>query len=161
MLERYFSHLEGEIDQQVPIFSNLRYRNKRMYQWAREGKAYLVPEYRRKKKIYASELKSIEYVTVTFLKNEIPKKIKQVSGDFRQVQIMQDWEQTLSLIEERFSDTGAFPFFNATISSEKGTYVRSIIQAMGKHIGIPATTWSIQRTRIGKYSADSADHPLD
>jgi len=44
--------------------------------------------------------------------------------------------------------------FTADVGS--GTYIRSLVEELGRHLSLPATTYSLRRTRIGDFSIDNA-----
>jgi tRNA pseudouridine55 synthase len=48
------------------------------------------------------------------------------------------------------------PLFTIQVSVSKGTYVRSLANDMAQRIGLPATTYRLERTKIGSLSLESA-----
>ena len=156
-IARVISSYQGKIEQEVPIFSNMRYRNKRMYQWAREGKAYLVPRLIRERFVYEIRLDSFELVLVADLFEQIISDLSLVTGDFRQEKIIQFLKTVVPPILDRFGKDFTLPVFTITATCEKGTYIRSIVHSIGDRLGFGAVTRSIKRTQVGEYSLDDCD----
>lgn len=47
-----------------------------------------------------------------------------------------------------------YPFFSLRVECSSGTYIRTIIDDIGKDIGVPCVAYSLRRTRIGEYCLD-------
>lgn len=97
------------------------------------------------------EIKSIELIGQKILsKVELEKYIQDsitlVSGDFRQKEILEIWDRKLA-------ETSAlqFPVISIKVSCTSGTYMRSLANAIGEKVSIPALALNIKRIRIGKY----------
>lgn len=146
--EQFIVAHTGSVRQQVPIFSNMRYRDKRMYQWAREGQAHLVPPLFRERVIHAIEYTGYRSIAAQELHEQIRSKVQTVHGDFRQKEILAAWESVF----DRLPAERSFPILQCEVTCESGTYVRSIAHALGEHIGLGAVSWHIRRTVIGKYT---------
>lgn len=75
--------------------------------------------------------------------------ISRVKGDFRQHEILTLWKEILlnGTLTDYFIGR-----FSAHVSS--GTYIRSLVNDMGKTLGCGATTLSIKRTRVGDYKIE-------
>ncbi|MCA9397824.1 hypothetical protein KC573_03265, partial [candidate division WWE3 bacterium] len=156
-IESVIDNYRGIIEQEVPVFSNMRYKNKRMYQWAREGKAYLVPKLVREREIHSLTLDSIDFIRITNLKEFVLEDITLVRGDYRQGKILKEWNNLLRLLEGKFGTSLLFPRVTITATCEKGTYIRSIIHSLGQSFGIGAMTTAIHRIKVGEFSLDAAE----
>lgn len=75
--------------------------------------------------------------------------ISRVKGDFRQHEILALWKEILLNGKPADYFLGKF---SAHVSS--GTYIRSLVNDMGKTLGCGATTLSIKRTRVGDYKIE-------
>lgn len=144
------SNFVGEVMQTVPVFSNMRYKNKRMYQWAREGKAHLVPELQRQREISSFTIHQLQYLTWHEWYSHVVRKITLVKGDFRQEAIAARWAQAHQALHKHSGL--ALPLVSATLQGASGTYVRSVVHAIGQQLGVGATTWHITRTAVGPYT---------
>lgn len=151
--EQFIRTYIGSVRQRVPIFSNMRYRDKRMYQWAREGNAHLVPPLFRERTIYEVEYGGIRVITAQELYAAIRSKVGVVHGDFRQAEILNYWETVFG----RLSGEMTFPIIRCTVTCESGTYVRSIAYALGEHTGLGGVSWHIKRTQVGEYALSEAE----
>jgi len=76
--------------------------------------------------------------------------ISKVKGDFRQSQILSLWKEIL-IGSDRDYFLGRF---SAHVSS--GTYIRGLVNDMGKTLGFGAITLSIRRTRVGDYKIEDS-----
>lgn len=72
--------------------------------------------------------------------------IRRVSGDFRQTEILEQWDRYLQLYPEQLVTIAKI---RTTVSS--GMYIRSLAVALGKVFDGPALALSINRTEIGEY----------
>ncbi len=139
--------LVGKMIQKFPPYSSKPVKGKPLVFWAREGRLdeIEIPS----KEI---EIKELEVLGTRFTEDwhEVEKKILggigQVKGDFRQDEIIKLWQGM-------FSDVGVSGFLVSKIRivCSSGTYVRGLVDDMGKALGIGATVLSLVRTRIGDY----------
>jgi len=81
--------------------------------------------------------------------------ISKVNGDFRQNEILILWNKILfgSGFPSPDQGEGRVGYFLGRFSAEvsSGTYIRSLVNDLGKTLGCGATTLSIKRTRVGDY----------
>ncbi len=138
---------KGKMMQEYPPFSSPRVQGKPLFYWAREGRLneIKIP----KKKI---EIKEIEVIGKYEIKsndllNEISNRLTNVSGEFRQIEILNEWEKLLKKEME-------FEILKFRINCSSGTYVRSIANKMGNDLGIGGIAYKIKRTKIGKFKVD-------
>jgi tRNA U55 pseudouridine synthase TruB len=80
------------------------------------------------------------------LLENIEKSVSLVKGDFRQERILHLWRDTLRVLYGMSFDVATI-----NIHCSSGTYVRSLSNELGEHLGIPALAMRILRTRVGKY----------
>jgi len=84
--------------------------------------------------------------------------ISKVKGDFRQHEILTLWKQILlpspsqgeGLGGRRENEVSYLGRFSAHVSS--GTYIRGLVNDIGKTLGVGATTLSIKRIRVEDYN---------
>jgi tRNA pseudouridine55 synthase len=81
--------------------------------------------------------------------------ISRVNGDFRQEEILTLWRK---IIFEPSNDQGKTQFFLGCFSAHvsSGTYIRSLVNDMGKTLSCGATTLSIKRMRVGDYKVEDS-----
>lgn len=152
VLAEYITGYVGVHEQQVPIFSNMYYKNKRMYAWARAGQAHLVPPLFRQRTIDSHEFFSLKKLAPSHILEHIITRVGRVHGDFRQQMILQGWHDTFQLVTKRTGDQQMYTLWDAEVEVEKGTYVRSIVDHVGNTFGCGAVTWAITRTAVGTYT---------
>jgi tRNA U55 pseudouridine synthase TruB len=85
--------------------------------------------------------------------------ISRVRGDFRQTEILELWKEYLLGSSPPLLNLGEgsgvrLGHFSAHVSS--GTYIRSLVNDIGKTLGCGATTLSIKRTRVGDYKIEDS-----
>ena len=89
--------------------------------------------------------------TAEELHRDIEQRITVVKGKFRQEEIMIGWKH---YFHEYANSTFPVLTLHTTVSS--GTYIRSLVHAIGMHLGIPTMTLRIVRTHVGSYAANQA-----
>lgn len=81
-------------------------------------------------------------------KQQILDKLKSiystVSGDFREAEVMQSWEQTS--VQECTA-------FNFRLEVSSGTYIRTLSDHLGKLLTVPTTLFDLDRVKIGNFEA--------
>lgn len=79
------------------------------------------------------------------LYTSIEQRLSVVQGNFRQKEIMKQWNKILYQSKETFS------VYKCLLSCRSGTYVRGIVNQLSKDLGIPMLTFSIKRISIGNH----------
>ena len=115
-------------------------------EWKRKGSRQKVKGYLGR--IYRFDLKNknsfIEFVKNDDLEKYIEESIAIVKGDFRQKEILKEWDNVLSK-----TTLNEFSIISIKISCTSGTYMRSLANTIGEKIGIPALALNIKRTKVG------------
>ncbi|MDC0449237.1 hypothetical protein OAL67_01380, partial [bacterium] len=93
--------------------------------------------------IYSIELLDLQFTNFQRLKQEIIEKIKNVEGDFRQEEIIKQWQDV---------SVGACRGMSLRVTMSKGLYVRSLSQDIAKKLGTVGFVTSLIRTKNGTYS---------
>ena len=75
--------------------------------------------------------------------------ISNVSGDFRQAEILGIWAEKLN-----DKSDGQFKTITLRMSCGSGVYVRSIANELGVSLGVPALALKIVRTKVGDYTLE-------
>ncbi len=142
-IERFLESIRGKQTQKYPPFSSKTLDGKPLFELAKAGKLdeSKLPEH--EIEIYEADFIKSYWIKGKNLKIDIFKRISLVKGDFRQEEILKKWgELLLGREEERF----LISKFKVVCSS--GTYIRGIVNSLGKKIGYPALAYQIKRTRI-------------
>ena len=95
--------------------------------------------------IYKLQFHKLDTLNSKELFGRLLMDISKVKGDFRQTQILSLWKEML-LGSKRSYFLG---HFSASVSS--GTYIRDLVNNIGKTLGCGATTLSIKRNKVGNY----------
>ncbi len=119
---------------------------KPLFQWAREGKIseVLIPKH--KVEIFEAQYIGRRLIPKDELLKEIISKVENVSGDFRQKEIIERWKEILKDSEEK-----EFIIDKISIKVSSGFYVRQFVSDLGRSFDASATTFHIKRTKIGNY----------
>lgn len=133
----------GELTQEYPMYSSKTVAGKQLWNYARSGEEVEIPK--RRVKVKSLKLGKITTINQEKLFKNIEKRIKKVSGDFRQKEILKLWKKKLVTRE------GKFFVADFEIKCSSGTYVRGIANSLGEKIDIPALAFYIERTRVGKW----------
>lgn len=147
-IEKNLKHFTGKFMQSYPMYSSKTVKGKPLFTYARKGEVVKSPEH----EINVKSLKFLKMRNISgkkFLDN-IERRIKKIKGDFRQKEILKIWCKNLSVKHLVFNSRFLVADFHVKCGS--GTYVRGIANSLGEKIGIPALAFSIQRTKIGKWS---------
>lgn len=137
--------------QQYPPFSSKTVQSKPLYWWAREKRLHEITIPSHPITITSLSLQELKEKKGQEVATEAIVNIQKVFGEFRQKEILKDWQE--------FKTTNAnfpFPTATCTITCSSGTYVRSICHELGEALGCGAIATSIKRTRIGTYTLDHA-----
>ena len=136
----------------LPPYSSYKIKGKPLFQWAREGKLDEIKIPMRQTKINSAEMLSLSEVSGKKLLNAIKQKISLIKGDFRQKEILKQWQK---MLPELCSSSKMVTFWIAKIkiSCSSGTYIRSIAHYLGKELKTGASFAGIEttRTKVGNF----------
>lgn len=137
----------GKQRQQQPKFSAQRVNGKSAFDLAKQQQKFEIKT--NDIEIFSLKMFDSKYIEIEKLEKVISKKISLITGDFRQSEILKNWQKTfLELSDE--STSLLIINFEAIVS--KKTYIRSLVRDLRNLINIPMTTFSITRTNEGPYS---------
>jgi tRNA U55 pseudouridine synthase TruB len=142
--EKLLKKFEKTFKQKYPRFSSKTVKGKPLFQISKEEGICDddIPE--KEVRIKKIDFKSFGLVSKKYLHDFILESVFSVKGNFRQNMIWLKWEQTL----EKFPDI-TLPTLTIKVSCTSGTYMRSLAQAIGAEIGLPALALKIKRISIG------------
>jgi len=58
---------------------------------------------------------------------------------------------------KRMREEGDSVVLSATLEVSSGTYIRSLAEEVGRRLGIPASVYSLRRTKVGEFSISDAE----
>lgn len=152
LLIEYVAQLVGMQTQKYPPFSSKPLEGQPLFVKARKGELgnFELPEH--KVEVFSALLEKTSRITGEHLLAEIETSIARVKGDFRQERIVALWQDNLRVLYGLSFDVATI-----TIHCSSGTYVRSIANELGEHLGVPALAMRILRTRVGKWKVRQSE----
>jgi tRNA pseudouridine(55) synthase len=147
----------GQQVQTQPRFSAQRVSGKSAFDLAKNQVKFIA----NKNKI---NIKSLEIISSKFIDLEkihlyLQKNIAKVVGDFRQEQILQQWQATISKLQN--DQIFSLPIIKIRAQVTKKTYIRSLCRDISKALNLPGIAFSITRTENGPYSRESCATPTN
>lgn len=133
----------GKFSQKYPTFSSKTVGGVQLHELSRKGEVVEIPEH----EVSLCEVKDVSIMKITgedVLKNAL-FSVDLVSGDFRQEEIKNKWNASLS------GQNFEFDLFRMELMVSSGFYVRQFASDLGKKLGVPALAYSIKRTRVGEW----------
>ncbi|GIW58845.1 MAG: hypothetical protein KatS3mg086_130 [Candidatus Dojkabacteria bacterium] len=145
-LKKLVSELNGvELMQQYPPYSSKTVNGKPLFWWARNNKLNEIQIPQKKVKIYSLNIIKLSKMSSKEVLIENQKRLSLVRGDFRQLQIKNNWEEKLQFLNCQFIVCK----LEAKVSS--GTYIRSICNLIGPKLNSCAIAWEIERIQVGSF----------
>lgn len=149
---RQISHVmknyQGAIIQTYPPYSSKTVNGKPLYWWAREGKLSEITLPTKKVHITSLSLLAPTSLPAKECIDEIKKRVTTVKGNFRQQAVLNDWEQ----LEGALPRDHSLPLISCEATVSSGTYIRSLIAAIGNDLGCGAVAYRIKRTQVGNFT---------
>lgn len=130
-----------EYAQRIPDFSARRVQGSSAFSRAREKQT--VSPRSRMVTLSSISVDDQQYLSADEVLRIQQQRVAAVSGDFRQAEIIDDWQQ--QLLTQQYLCT------SHTVTTAPGFYVRQLTQDIAARVGTPACTWSITRTQNGPF----------
>mgnify|MGYP001608922374 CR=1 FL=1 len=141
-LKKKIKNFRGKYEQKIPKYSSYKIDGKPMFYYARKG--IDVQEIKKNVYIKKIEINSIYKISSKKLLKFIINKINNVNGDFRQSEILDNWNNILR--EDEY-----YLVVDLNVECSSGTYIRAIAQDLGSKINCGALLLSLKRIRVGKF----------
>lgn len=147
VLQQKLEKYQKTFMQKYPAYSSKTVQGKPLWLHSRDGTSdqILVPQ--REVSIYEVLLLKISEISKIEILKHINQRIKKVSGDFRQEEILTLWKERIADI----SELKTFPIARIKVKCSSGTYMRTLANQIGEDFSVPALAWSITRTELGEY----------
>lgn len=141
----FINNNSKKLTQSYPPYSSVKVNGKPLYYWTRKGIEVTVPQ----KEVIVKKFELIKSYSIDSfdLKKTVFSRVNLVNGDFRQDEILKAWNKFLK--EKEYFQILKFRFICSS-----GGYVRSLVNELGNYLGTGATTFSINRTKIGDLDLD-------
>ncbi len=141
----------GEYDQESPAFSSKTVHGIPLFEHARKGTLpSTLP--RKRVTIESIDLLNIDaaYSREALLSN-IQESIHCVTGDFRQEESMNRWNELFAQQKQDY-----YVVVRCVVSASSGTYMRSLADRVGKKYGVGGIGLRIVRSRLGDFAFEKS-----
>jgi len=136
----------GEFKVPYPPFSSKPVSGKPLFRWARENRLHEIDIPNTKGHINKIEYLKTRHISALDLLKIVSNKINNISGDFRQKEIIKTWEDSLDVRKDQ-----NFAVATVRVWCESGTYMRSLAHLSGEKLGTGAIALYILRESVGGY----------
>ncbi len=153
-MENLLHSFTGKKMQAYPPYSSKTVSGKPLYWWARQNRLDEIETPRKEIEIYSLELLAKEKIMIQELRFLIQERISKVNGDFRQKEILREWNKFFNDIT--LKQYNNFPVMHCRVTCSSGTYVRSLSHEIGKQLGASGIALQIIRTKVGEYTIEEA-----
>lgn len=150
-LKKEMENLRANAFLPLPPYSSYKIKGKPLFQWAREARLAEIEIPKREMKIYDTNLIDSYEMSADKLKETVFYKISLVNGDFRQEEILNQWQKTFSSAGNK-----EYQIVKVKIHCSSGTYIRSIANELGKNSGSGAILLNLARLRVGDFKAEDS-----
>ena len=132
--------------QAYPAYSSKTVAGKPLFSYARENLLGSIDIPGHEITLYNIELKSLQYVPIDTLVQDVLQRVDLVQGDFRQEIIKKSWHLVL---ESKNKDVTTITL---EVNASRGAYMRQLAYDIGKKMGVPALALRIKRIKVGDYT---------
>jgi tRNA pseudouridine(55) synthase len=143
-LERAFTHFIGAREVAYPPYSSKPVKGKPLWKWYREGKEDTIEIPTHQECIERIELLTRGSISLSNLLQEQDTILKSIQGDFRQDLLKRENRSMHDADRD-------LPTMRLRLYVHSGTYVRSFVDSLGRHLGCGALCRHIYRTHIGEH----------
>lgn len=137
--------LVGKHDVAMPAYSAYKVQGKPLHVWAKAHRLHEINVPRRLMCIDAVRKSSLHVVRAQDFLVSVSDAIAKVSGDFRQQEILDRWTVVLRDVQE-------VVLLSCELDVASGTYIRSLAEILGDHLGTGALLYRLLRTSVGEYT---------
>jgi len=144
-IEDEMKKIVGKHYQPYPMFSSKTVRGKPLFEWAKSDETLLESEIPKKDiEIYSAEVFSNFQINSTDLLEHIEKCVAKISGDFRQEEILKEWQ-------DKIPERRDFQAVKISVSASSGTYMRYWAEKLGEILNSKSCAFSIKRVSVGDF----------
>ncbi|MBP9686941.1 MAG: hypothetical protein KBD66_04050 [Candidatus Doudnabacteria bacterium] len=112
--------------------------------WWKRNKPNEIVQPARTTQIHAITDVQASHISAKDIAARIHQIIPEIHGDFRQTDIVTEWE---AILKDQLFTTVSF-----TVNCESGTYIRSLVHELGTRLGTGACVYTLRRTTVGSYT---------
>ncbi len=147
-IRQVLGSFQGKRSWPLPSYSSKPVKGKPLFQWSREGRISEIEIPTQNFEISEIKLNSAELISWEKVYEYITTTIDKVEGDFRQQQILQQWED----INTNVNSELFLQLIKISVHCSSGTYVRSIASKLGEELNSQALLFKLKRTQIGSFT---------
>jgi len=141
----------GEYTQIVPVFSAQLYKGKKLFEWGHQQVDIPLPK--KSGNIYKLDLLNLQKVPLIKVIDDVLEKLKNITGEFRQEEIIKQWEDYKLSMDSSTSIKDKVVFVASFyVETSRGLYVRALSQDICNKIGTIGFVSSLIRLKNGSYS---------
>lgn len=137
----------GETTLPLPIYSSPPYKGKPLHAWARAKNIKSEETPKRQTNIHSIAEVTTSTIPIAEILHYITTTLPNIDGNFRQDEIINTWHDLLQQVKGKELLTASF-----TVSCSSGTYIRSLVNEIGKKLGTGACIYTLARTKVGEYT---------
>ncbi len=146
-VEKCFSYIKSINQQIYPWYSSQTVDGVPLFEYARK-KMFDIVRPKRDITIYSIEdIKLSEFDSLQTIQNII-EDIQKVTGDFRQEEIIQNWQDVIENSKNDSQVSSVCQVISCTLHVSSGTYIRGLCEEIEKQIEIPVVLHKLIRTEV-------------
>jgi tRNA pseudouridine(55) synthase len=131
--------------QTYPWYSSKPVEGLSLFEHARKGNTHIKRPVKDIQIYSVTNVKSEENDSVELIK-KIVEDIKRVQGDFRQDEIVEEWQNVMA--GQAKPAPLCLTAVSCTIKVSSGTYIRGLCEVLEEKIGVPVVLYKLVRTRV-------------
>lgn len=148
-MQAHLSKYVGKFDQRYHPYSSRLVDGKPLFYWAKQGLIHTI-----KIPTHQVNISNIELISESEIKQEdmihnITHRVSEVSGDFRQQEIISAWSKLALSVQ-------ILPTFTLRVNCEQGgTYIRVLVEDIAHDLHQHAFTYRLVRNQVGNWNLDN------
>jgi len=146
LIKKTIKKFKGDYKQKLPVYSSYRIKGKSLFYYARKGELDKIKIPFKNVEIKKIKINSVYTIGSGKLLKEVVEKIQKVDGDFRQEEILENWNKLLIGKNEKYF------VVEVVINCSSGTYIRAIADDVGQKLGCKGLLFGLERLSVGKFN---------
>lgn len=145
VLKKELDGFVGANELPFPKYSSYKVKGKPLHEWTRSGLISQIKIPLKTMIVQEVETVHVDKVLGEEVVKKCVQKISKVEGDFRQKEIIDDWEKNIDRIYEH-------QIVHVRIHCKSGTYIRAVAEELGKRLDTGACLYHLLRERVGDFA---------
>ena len=148
--------LSGTVSLELPSFSSFEISSHPLFWWAREDRLNEIEIPKKSMNFIETSFLNKESISKNKFSEIVISRINKVNGDFRQVKILNKWNQSL----KEFNNSEIL-IAKVRFKCSSGTYIRSCVNFLSKKLSIPLVLFNLKRSKVGLKNIDKESFSID